>query len=129
DLMGKGVADGGKEGGRVVSALIGSAFAQEDAGAARAQWRQVADQLRPRVKKLAELMDQAESDVLAYMSFPVAHRPKLHSTNPIERVIGEIKRRTEVVGIFPNDEAPSCAWSAPCCSRSTTNGRSSARAT
>jgi len=46
----------------------------------------------PRVKKLAELMDEAESDVLAYMSFPAAHRPKLHSTNPIERVNGEIKR-------------------------------------
>src|SRR5262245_55487459 len=98
------LAHAGKQGRRVVSAFIGTAFAQEDVGAARAQWRQVADQLRPRVKKLAELMDQAESDVLAYMSFPVAHRPKLHSTNPIERVIGEIKRRTEVVGIFPNDE-------------------------
>src|ERR1700726_1158139 len=99
------LAHSGKSGRRVVSAFIGTAFAQDDAEAARAQWRQVADQLRPRVKKLAELMDEAESDVLAYMSFPAAHRSKLHSTNPIERVNGEIKRRTEVVGIFPNDEA------------------------
>src|ERR1700751_4112885 len=99
------LAHAGKQGPRVVAAFIGTAFAQDDAEAARAQWRQVADQLRPRVKKLAELMDEAESDVLAYMSFPPAHRPKLHSTNPIERVNGEIKRRTEVVGIFPNDEA------------------------
>jgi transposase-like protein len=99
------LAHAGKQGRRVVAAFIGTAFAQNDAEAARTQWRQVADQLRPRVKKLAELMDEAESDVLAYMSFPPAHRPKLHSTNPIERVNGEIKRRTEVVGIFPNDEA------------------------
>jgi transposase-like protein len=99
------LAHAGKQGRRVVSAFIGTAFAQDDADAARTQWRQVADQLRPRVKKLAELMDQAEGDVLAYMSFPAAHRPKLHSTNPIERVNGEIKRRTEVVGIFPNEEA------------------------
>ncbi len=95
------LAHAGKQGRRVVSAFIGTAFAQDDAEAAKAQWRQIADQLQPRVKKLAELMDEAESDVLAYMSFPAAHRPKLHSTNPIERVNGEIKRRTEVVGIFP----------------------------
>ena len=55
--------------------------------------------------KLANLMDAAEEDVLAFMSFPREHRAKLHSTNPIERLNGEIKRRTDVVGIFPNDAA------------------------
>jgi transposase-like protein len=99
------LAHAGKQGRRVVSAFIGTAFAQNDADTARAQWRQVADQLRQRVKKLAEFMDEAETDVLAYLSFPAAHRPKLHSTNPIERLNGEIKRRTQVVGIFPNEEA------------------------
>ena len=99
------LAHAGKQGRGVVSAFIGTAFAQPDADAARKQWRQVADQLRPKVKKLAEFMDDAESDVLAYMDFPAAHRAKLHSTNPIERVNGEIKRRTDVVGIFPNDDA------------------------
>jgi putative transposase len=95
----------GKQGRRVVSAFIGTAFAQNDAALARAQWRQVADQLRPCVPKRAALMGEAEADVLAYMSFPLAHRPKLHSTNPIERLNGEIKRRTDVVGIFPNEDA------------------------
>ena len=99
------LAYAGKHGRRVVSAFIATAFAQDDADAARVQWRQVADQLRPKVRKLAELMDEAEADVLAYMSFPAAHRTKLHSTNPIERLNGEIKRRSDVVGIFPNDEA------------------------
>jgi putative transposase len=99
------LAHAGKQGRRVVSAFIATAFAQNDAALARAQWRQVADQLRPRVPKLAALMDDAEADVLACMSFPLAHRPKLHSTNPIERLNGEIKRRTDVVGIFPNEDA------------------------
>ena len=99
------LAYAGKHGRRVVSAFIATAFAQDDADAARVQWRQVADQLRPKVRKLAEFMDEAEADVLAYMSFPPAHRTKLHSTNPIERLNGEIKRRSDVVGIFPNDEA------------------------
>jgi hypothetical protein len=63
----------------------------------------VADQLRPRWPKLADLMDASEHDVLAYMSFPRQHRTKLHSTNPIERLNKEVKRRADVVGIFPNE--------------------------
>ncbi len=99
------LAHAGKSGRRVVSAFIATAFAQNDPQAARQQWRHVADQLRSSVPKLAALMDQAEPDVLAYMSFPAAHRVKLHSTNPLERLNGEIKRRTDVVGIFPNEAA------------------------
>ena len=97
--------EAGRQGRRVVSAFVATAFAQEDADSAKVQWRQVADQLRPKVPKLAALMDEAEHDVLAYMSFPKEHRQKLHSTNPIERLHAEVKRRTNVVGIFPNEAA------------------------
>jgi transposase-like protein len=99
------LARAGRLGRGVVAAFIGTAFAQEDAASARAQWRQVADQLRPKAPKLAATMDDMEADVLAYMGFPQAYRAKLHSTNPIERLNGEIKRRTDVVGIFPNEAA------------------------
>jgi len=99
------LAHAGRQGRRVVSAFIATAFAQDDAEGARAQWRRIADQLRPKLPKLAAFLDEAETDVLAYMTFPGQHRAKLHSTNPLERVNGEIKRRTEVVGIFPNEDA------------------------
>ena len=104
-FMRNALAHAGRSGRRVVSAFVATAFAQDDADSARQQWRRVADQLRPKVPKLAALMDEAEPDVLAYMTFPQQHRAKLHSTNPLERVNGEIKRRTEVVGIFPNEAA------------------------
>ena len=104
-FMRNALAHAGKTQRRMVSAAIATAFAQETADAAHQQWRSVADQMRERMPKLALLMDQAEHDVLAFMDFPKAHRLQIHSTNPLERLNAEIKRRTDVVGIFPNDAA------------------------
>lgn len=104
-FMRNALAHAGKSGRRVVSAFMATAFAQNDAEAARQQWRRVADQLRAKLPKLSTLMDDAEADVLAYMGFPAQQRAKLHSTNPLERLNGEVKRRTEVVGIFPSEAA------------------------
>mgnify|MGYP003325664467 FL=1 len=101
--MRNGLAHVSKGQHTVVAAAIRQAFEQPDYKHAVETWRHVANQLRVRWPKLAELMDQSEADVLAYMSFPRQHRTKLHSTNPIERLNKEVKRRSDVVGIFPNE--------------------------
>src|SRR5690606_19973562 len=97
------LAHAGKSGRRVGSAFIVSAFAQETPEAASTQWRAVADQIRPKVPKLATILDDAEPDVLAYMTFRRSTGPSC--TRRIRSSNGEIKRRTDVIGIFPNDDA------------------------
>jgi len=89
----------------MAAAAIRTAFVQETFDDAVRQWRQIADSFRDRFPGLAKCMDEAEADVLAFMTFPEEHRTKIHSTNPLERVNKEVKRRTNVVGIFPNDAA------------------------
>src|SRR5690242_4124267 len=90
---------------QMVAATIRTVFVQPDAGSAREQWRRVADQLRPRFPRVAQLLDEAEEEVLAYLAFPQEHWRQIWSNNPQERLNKEVKRRTDVVGIFPNDRA------------------------
>jgi len=99
------LAHAGKGQRQMVLAMINTAFAQDTQDTAITQWRVVADQLRVKFPRLAALMDKAETDVLAFMGFPKAHRTQIHSTNPLERLNAEVKRRTDVVGIFPNEPA------------------------
>src|SRR4051794_6003210 len=89
----------------MVAATIRTVFAQRDAALARDTWHRVADSFRARFPKLAQLLDEAEADVLAYLAFPREHWRQIWSNNPLERLNKEIKRRTDVVGIFPNDAA------------------------
>jgi putative transposase len=90
---------------QLVAATIRTVFAQPEGEMARQTWRQVAEGFRPRYPKLAALLDEAESDVLAYLAFPAEHWRQIWSNNPLERVNREVKRRTDVVGIFPNEAA------------------------
>ncbi|MCB1328537.1 MAG: IS256 family transposase [Maritimibacter sp.] len=88
-----------------VAAMLKTIFAQESKADAEAQWDAVADALREKQDKLGAFMDASRDDVLAYMDFPREHWTQIASTNPLERVNREIKRRADVVGIFPNDGA------------------------
>jgi putative transposase len=88
-----------------VAAMLKTIFAQETKAEAMAQWNVVADALREKQPKLSAMMDASREDVLAYMDFPKDHWPQIASTNPLERLNKEIKRRSDVVGIFPNDAA------------------------
>ena len=88
-----------------VAAMLKTIFAQETKADAETQWDTVADALREKVEKLGTFMDTSRDDVLAYMDFPREHWAQIASTNPLERVNREIKRRADVIGIFPNDDA------------------------
>ena len=90
---------------QLVATTIRTVFAQPEPDQARAQWRRVADGFRPRFPRLAELLEDAEPDVLAYLGFPRDHWRQLWSNNPLERLNKEVKRRTDVVGIFPTETA------------------------
>jgi putative transposase len=104
-FMRNALAYAGKGQRQVVLALINTVFAQDSADAAEEQWAIVTGQLQAKFPKLATYLDAARDDVLAFMRFPKPHRTQLASTNPLERVNAEIKRRTDVVGIFPNEAA------------------------
>ena len=92
--------------------MVRTIFAQDTKAEAFAQWDKVADALRDKHDRLGALMDASREDVLAYMDYPKEHRAQIASTKPLERVNKEIKRRADVVGIFPN-ERPSSASSVP----------------
>ena len=90
---------------QMVAAYIRTIFAQPDHTTAKAQLGQVGASLEGRFPRVAQMLYECEEDILAYMAFPKEHHRQIHSTNPLERLNKEIKRRADVVGIFPNDDS------------------------
>jgi len=95
----------GKKDRPIVTAALRTAFDQDTLAESKDHWAKLIEAFQPRHTKLAELMLRAEDDVLSYKTFPKAHWRQIHSTNPLERPNKEIKRRTNVIGIFPNAPA------------------------
>jgi transposase-like protein len=112
----------------MVAAAIRTIFAQPDPAHVREQLDVIATMLGRQLPKVESMLREAADDVTAFADFPVSHWKKIWSTNPLERVNKEIKRRTDVVGVFPNP-APCYGWPAPCWSKPTTNGKSPNAAT
>jgi len=104
-FMRNALASVGKKDKAIVTAALRTAFDADNLKASKEQWSKLIEAFSPRHPRLAELMKRAEDDVLAYKSFPRAHWQQIHSTNPLERLNKEIKRRTNVIGIFPNEAA------------------------
>jgi len=104
---------------QVIAALIRTIFVQPDTNTATAQLRAVVDQLLPYAPGVADRLEKMETDLLAHTGFPTAQWSKIWSNNPLERLNRELKRRTDVVGIFPF-KASGIHLSAPCSSRPTT---------
>ena len=122
------LAHAGRQGRRVVSAFIATAFAQDDAAAARTQWRLIADQLRPKLPKLAAFLDDAETDVLADMSFPAQHRASC--IRPTRSNASTVRSSVEPRSSGSSQtRRPLPAWSAQSYSNRTTSGPSSGPAT
>ena len=112
----------------IVAAAIRTIFAQPDAAHVREQLDTIAQMLGRQLPKVESMLRDTGDDITAFADFPVPHWKKIWSTNPLERLNKEIKRRTDVVGVFPNPP-PCCGWPARSSSKPTTNGRSPTNAT
>ena len=90
---------------QLVAASVRQVFLQPDYNAARDQLREISDKLSSKFPKVSDMLDEAQEDLLAYCSFPAEHHSKIWSTNPLERLNKEVKRRTKTVGLFPNEKS------------------------